>query len=184
MAQGQSIDQLNPVKSQVSDPREQGSHQRLLCPGGTNLWSDSYKGLKQRPAWPPLAEEKTTQHLPHTQKLQPWTWLHSLPQLFRGAEGNTQVCPFITVRVLWCGRKASVPAVLGTEDPPWALKSTQGSSQQITDPEQNLASGEREFGRTRHCLGRGVRRHFQPTQQGHPGSVRAILKRSSEVGLI
>lgn len=45
MVQGQSTDQLNPVKTQVSDHHgEQVSHQGLLCPGGTNLWSDSLQG--------------------------------------------------------------------------------------------------------------------------------------------
>lgn len=174
------------MKTQVSEHWEQVSHQVLLCPAREVT---PYQGLKLWPAWPPLAEGKTTQHLLHTQKLQPCTiWFHSLLQLFRGTEGkqrlHTQTSTFITVRILWCGRKASVPAVLGTEDPPWALKSTQGSSQQITGPEQNLASGEREFGRTRHHVGRAVRRHFLPTQKGHSCPARAILKRLSEVDLV
>lgn len=163
---------VKPWESSGQWSQRELSHQGLLCPGGTNLLCEvtPQKGLKQWPTWPPLDGEKTAQHLLHTHKLQPWTtWLHSLPQLFRGAEGkhrvNPQSCTFITVRILWCGRKASVPAVLGTEDPPWALKSLQDSSQQITDPEQSFTSGEREFGRTRLHVGRGLRGHFQPTQR-------------------
>lgn len=46
MVQGLSTAQSNPVQTQVSDHREQVSHQGLLCPAGTNLWSDSLQGTE------------------------------------------------------------------------------------------------------------------------------------------
>lgn len=101
----------------------------------------------------------------HTQELQPCS---PAPLFSGGAEGrhrlDTQRRTFIALGGLWCGRKPSVPAVLGTEDPPWALKSTQESSQQITDPEQSFVSrGERVWQNKALCR-TGGRKHFIATE--------------------
>lgn len=130
------------------------------------------KGLWQwQPRLPP-AEEETTQQLLLTWKLLTQnTPPCSFALLFRvGAEWRYRLretgahtCTFIAWRFLCYGRKASVPAVLGAEDPPWALKSMQDSSQQITDPQQNFVSGGEKVWQNKVPCGEGNEEQSEKT---------------------
>lgn len=101
--QGPSATQLNPVKTHISNHhRNQVWRHGLLCPQGTNLWSNSLQGTETVSDY--LLWLKRRQHSnfsTHPQKLQPWNTWSCSPAILssRGGEGkhrlNTQSRAFI-----------------------------------------------------------------------------------------
>lgn len=178
MVEGQSTDQLNPVKTQVSDHREQSHIRGSSSQQVPTCEVTPCKGLKQWPAWPPLAKRRQHSTFYTLRSCNPEPPgsipFPSFQRSRRKEKLNTQTSTVITKNLMvW--KKSFSTCCPRNRRSSMSLKSAQGSSQQISAPEQNLASGEREFGRTRHLVGRGARRHFLPAQEGHPHSARAIL---------
>lgn len=162
---------------------------------GMTTWTPlppRYKPVKQlltrdwNSVWlPPLAEEETTQQLLYppseTAALKHLVLFpcHAFQQRRRRETQAQYTKPCFHSwggGGLWCGRKPSVPAVLGTEDPPWALKSTQESSQQITDPEENFVSrGERVWQNKALCRMGGGKHFIAPEEEGQLCLAKVIL---------